>query len=343
MTSSQLEPARMVTPEAVALEFRTANLGSRILAYLIDMVVVVAGILVGLFAVALLGQASDVVVPDWVALTIVLVLLPAWWLGYFIAFETLWRGRTLGKAALGLRVVTKEGAPVRFRHAAIRGLLGLVDFLVLGGFLAVVFILFTRDNQRLGDLVAGTLVLRERSALAAPAPVSFTPPPGLEHYTATLDPSGVGNEEYQAVRTLLLRAPSLSPGPRSALALQLANPLAARLRPPPPAGISPELYLQCVAAAYQQRQRLAAAPAQVVDNREHAVSVPASVPLRGAEPGSGSLHAVRGAEPGSGSLHAVRGAEPGSGSLNAAPEPQERAGEGARPSPVEHGGFAPPG
>lgn len=330
MTSSQLEPARMVTPEAVALEFRTANLGSRILAYLIDMVVVVAGILAGLFAVALLGQASDVVVPDWVALTIVLVLLPAWWLGYFIAFETLWRGRTLGKAALGLRVVTKEGAPVRFRHAAIRGLLGLVDFLVLGGFLAVVFILFTRDNQRLGDLVAGTLVLRERSALAAPAPVSFTPPPGLEHYTATLDPSGVGNEEYQAVRTLLLRAPSLSPGPRSALALQLANPLAARLRPPPPAGISPELYLQCVAAAYQQRQRLAAAPAQVVDNREHAASVPASVPLRGAEPGSGSLHAVR-------------GAEPGSGSLNAAPEPQERAGEGARPSPVEHGGFAPPG
>src|SRR5918993_828671 len=89
---AQVESARMVTPEAVALEFRTANLGSRILAYLIDMVVVVAGILAGLFAVALIGQASDVVVPDWVALTIVLVLLPSWWLGYFIAFETLWRG-----------------------------------------------------------------------------------------------------------------------------------------------------------------------------------------------------------------------------------------------------------
>jgi len=325
VADSQLESARMVTPEAVALEFRTANLGSRILAYLIDMVVVVAGILAGLFAVALLGQASDVVVPDWVALTIVLVLLPAWWLGYFIAFETLWRGRTLGKAALGLRVVTKEGAPVRFRHAAIRGLLGLVDFLVLGGFLAVVFILFTRDNQRLGDLVAGTLVLRERSALAAPAPVSFTPPPGLEHYTATLDPSGVGNEEYQAVRTFLLRAPSLSPGPRSALALQLANPLAARLRPPPPAGVSPELYLQCVAASYQQRQRLATAPGQpgpgpvvgAVDNDSRPPSGSASVPLRGAEPGSGSV--------------------------NAGQDVRERTEEGARPSPVEHDGFAPPG
>jgi uncharacterized RDD family membrane protein YckC len=330
LAMAQVEPARMVTPEAVALEFRTANLGSRILAYLIDMLVVVAGILAGLFAVALLGQASDVVVPDWVALTIVLVLLPSWWLGYFIAFETLWRGRTLGKAALGLRVVTKEGAPVRFRHAAIRGLLGLVDFLVLGGFLAVVFILFTRDNQRLGDLVAGTLVLRERSALAAPAPVSFAPPPGLEHYAATLDPSGVGNEEYQAVRTFLLRAPNLSPGPRSALALQLANPLAARLRPPPPAGISPELYLQCVAAAYQQRRRMATGRDQGVGPGEETGGLWTIAEV----PSSGRLRSPTGG----------LGAGP-PGSRPPAPDPAQAGnepGEGTRPSPVDQGGFAPP-
>jgi len=250
--------ARMVTPEAVALEFQTANVGSRILAYVIDMAVVIAGIFAGLFAVALLGQATDLVVPDWVAITIVLVLLPSWWLGYFIAFETLWRGRTLGKAALGLRVVTTEGAPVRFRHAAIRGLLGLVDFAIASGFFAVMFILLTRDNQRLGDLVAGTLVLRERSGLAAPAPVSFAAPAGLEAYTATLDTSRLTIEEYQAVRTYLLRAASLPPGPRAALALQLADPLVVRLRPPPPAGVSPELFLRCVGAAHQQRQRQAA-------------------------------------------------------------------------------------
>ena len=193
------------------------------------------GVVAGVVAVALLAQGG-VVVPDWVALAVVLVLLPAWYFGYFIAFETLWRGRTLGKAALGLRVVTKEGAPVRFRHAAVRALLGLVDFGVGSGFFAVLFILFTRDNQRLGDLVAGTLVLRERSGLAAPAPVSFAPPPGLEAYAATLDTSRLTTAEYQAVRTFLLRAASLPPGPRSALALQLANPLAARLRPPPPPG-----------------------------------------------------------------------------------------------------------
>jgi uncharacterized RDD family membrane protein YckC len=322
----QVEPARMVTPEAVALEFRTANLGSRIFAYLVDMVVVVAGVLVALFAVTLIGQAGDVVVPDWVALTLVLVLLPAWWLGYFIAFETLWRGRTPGKAALGLRVVTKEGAPVRFRHATIRSLLGLVDFLIAGGFIAVVFILFTKDNQRLGDLVAGTLVLRERSALAAPAPVTFTPPPGLEPYTATLDPGGLTTGEYQAVRTFLLRAASLPPGPRSALALQLANPLAARLRPPPPAGISPEQYLSCVAAASQQRQRQATG---------------------GSGPGGG-LWAAAG-RPAASRLRSPTGGPdvgpPGSRPPTPDPAlaPREGSGEGAPPSPARTDGFAPPG
>jgi uncharacterized RDD family membrane protein YckC len=331
---AQVESARMVTPEAVALEFRTANLGSRILAYLLDMVIVALGILVGLLAVALIGQASDVVVPDWVALTIVLVLLPGWWLGYFIAFETLWRGRTPGKAALGLRVVTKEGAPVRFRHAAIRSLLGLVDFLIMGGFFAVVFILLTRDNQRLGDLVAGTLVLRERSALAAPAAVSFAPPPGLEAYAAALDPSGIGTDEYLAVRTFLTRAPSLAPGPRSALAMQLANPLAAKLRPPPPAGISPETYLRCVAAAYQQRQRMAAPPGD------------------GSPPGgSGGLWTAGGAPP-PGGLRSPTGGPgagpPGSRAPGPAAHPEPRDPEPQNPEPQnpgrpDAGGFAPPG
>jgi uncharacterized RDD family membrane protein YckC len=310
---AQLESARMVTPEAVALQFQTANIGSRILAYLIDMVIVVAGIFLGLFAVALLGQASDVVVPDWVALTLILVLLPGWWLGYFIACETLWRGRTVGKAALGLRVVTKEGGPVRFRHAAIRSLLGLVDFAIAGGFFAVVFILLTPDNQRLGDLVAGTLVLRERSGLAAPAPVSFRAPAGMEAYTATLDISRLTIEEYQAVRTFLLRADSLPPAPRSALALQLANPLAGRLRPPPPAGSTPELFLRCVAAAYQQRQR-AATPGTPA-------APPRPAPVQG--PGQGPAAPV----------------PPAPGRKPPAPEPPA-------PSPApppSGGGFAPPG
>src|SRR6266498_3517772 len=113
---AQGSPTRMVTPEAVALEFQTANVGSRILAFLIDVVVVGAGIAAGVTAAALALSASGAVLPDWLVIAMFLVLIPGWWFGYFTALETLWRGRTLGKAALGLRVVTREGAPVRFRH-----------------------------------------------------------------------------------------------------------------------------------------------------------------------------------------------------------------------------------
>jgi uncharacterized RDD family membrane protein YckC len=245
----------MVTPEAVALDFTTANVGSRSLAFLIDIVIVGVVSLGGLLALGLGPNA----LPTWLVVPILIILLPGWYFGYFVACETLWSGRTVGKAALGLRVVTKEGGPVRFRHATLRTVVGLVDFGIGGGFFAIVFILFTPDNQRLGDLLAGTLVLRERSGLPAPAPVSFGVPPGLEPYTATLDVSGLRIEEYQAVRTFLLRAPSLPPAPRTSLATQLASPLVERLRPPPPPGVPPELFLNCVAAAYQRRQRPAVA------------------------------------------------------------------------------------
>jgi uncharacterized RDD family membrane protein YckC len=248
---AQVEQPRMVTPEAVALEFTTANVGSRILAFLIDMVIVGVVSFGGILVLVL----TDATLPEWLVASILIILVPGWYLGYFAVSETLWRGRTVGKAALGLRVVTKEGGQVRFRHAAIRALLGLVDFAIGSGFFAVVFILLTRDNQRLGDLLAGTIVLRERSGLPAPAPVSFGVPPGLEPYAATLDVSALRIDEYQAVRTFLLRAPSLPPAPRASLAAQLASPLAGRLRPPPPPGLPPEAFLHCVAAVYQRRQR----------------------------------------------------------------------------------------
>lgn len=248
---AQLEQPRMVTPEAVALEFTTANVGSRILAFGIDATIVGVVWFLGILPLVLTGAT----LPEWLVTSILVILIPGWYFGYFTVSETLWRGRTVGKAALGLRVVTKEGGPVRFRHAAIRTLLGLVDFSIGSGFFAVLFILLTRDNQRLGDLLAGTLVLRERTGLPAPAPVSFDVPAGLEPFAATLDVSGLSTERYQAVRAFLLRSRSLAPQARASLALQLASPLALRLRPPPPAGVSPELYLCCVAAAYQRRQR----------------------------------------------------------------------------------------
>ena len=239
-------PAAVVTPEAVPLDLETASIGSRFLALLIDWTI--QGVLFFVLVV-IAGNASF----GWVGTTIVLLLvfLVIW--GYPVAMETLWRGRTIGKFALGLRVVTKEGGQIGFRHAAIRAALGLVDFALSSGAVAVICVLVTADNQRLGDMAAGTLVLRERTGLRQPSPTAFWAPTGLDGYTDSLDLAALGPAEYGVVRAFLIRAPSLPPPVRARLAAQVAETLAGRVQPPPPPGVPAELFLACIAAAYRKR------------------------------------------------------------------------------------------
>lgn len=242
----------IVTPEAVVLEFETAGIGSRVIAGLIDLTVqgaALAAILIGIGTLASTGLDAGGIGAAIIYILVFLVIF-----GYPAAFETLWRGRTLGKAAMGLRVVTVEGAPIRFRHAAIRSIFSLVDWLATQGVVGITALLVTKRNQRVGDLVAGTIVLRERVASnRSSAPVQFVAPIGLEAYTATLATGAIGHEEYGSIRSFLLRAASLPPAVRHDLASQLAHPLVSRLKTTVPPGVSPEVFLICVAAAYQRR------------------------------------------------------------------------------------------
>lgn len=246
-------PSGIVTPEAVLLEFETAGVGSRTLAELLDvalqLVVLLAITIASTFLARVVGGGGGTVAA---ILLIVLAFLVI--LGYPIAMESLWNGRTLGKAALGLRVVTIEGGPVRFRHAAIRGILGLFELWITFGSVAVLSVIFTRQNQRLGDLSAGTLVLRERAASATAATaMSFPAPFGYESYVKSIDTSSLTHDQYRVIRTFLMRVLDLTGNARSALAMKLANHTALELRHSPPPGVAPELFLVCVAAAYQVR------------------------------------------------------------------------------------------
>ena len=244
---SQASP-RLVTPEAVVLQFETAGLGSRTLAVLIDLAA--QGGLFTLAVVAITGL-TGVGMSGGAATVLLVMALTGTLLGYPIAFETLWRGRTPGKAALGLRVVTTDGAPIRFRHAAVRGFLTLVDFYLTSGAAAVMSVLVTRDNQRLGDLAAGTLVLRLRTGARAPTPTTFSVPAGWEPYAATLDPSGLTGADHVAVRSFLLRSASLPPGTRSDLGRRIATTVAGHMGHVLPPGTHPEGFLACVAALHQ--------------------------------------------------------------------------------------------
>ncbi|MGI8575326.1 MAG: RDD family protein [Egibacteraceae bacterium] len=251
MTSVDRTP--IVTPEAVPLDFNEAGVGSRGLAILLDWLVLGAAMIALMTASGLVFSAfesSGAVVASWFAVMNLLLLF-----GYPITCETLTRGKTLGKLVMGLRVVTAEGAPVRFRHAGIRAALGLVDFGLTLGVAAVLSSLLTQRSQRLGDLVAGTIVLRERTAGPRPSAARFTTPPAAEPFAATLDTGALTARDYETVRAFLLRAGELDADARTRLAQRLADLIVAKLGQPPPGRLTALDYLASVAARYQQAQR----------------------------------------------------------------------------------------
>ncbi len=323
-----METPAVVTPEAVPLDLQPAGVGSRFVALLIDWVV---QSLLG-FALLLIGIGLSAADFSGVGIALFFLLAFALIFGYPIAMETLWRGRTLGKAAMGLRVVTVEGAPVRFRHAAIRAALGMVDFFLTSGAAAVISVLATKNNQRLGDLVAGTMVLRERTGLPPPQAAEFSVPAGLESYAASLDVSGMTADDYRAVRAFLLRAPGLDYKVRYQLSVGLADPLSSLVRPMPPAGVHPAWWLICVAAVYQLRTaprpptpRSPSAPA--VPPQSPPVRPALEAPVRAPDAEPTSWRAPAPTEDGQPSV-----AEPGRPPV--APEPVP---------PADGGGFAPLG
>lgn len=241
----------VVTPEGVVLGFDTASAPSRAFALALDLLVAAGVVLaVGIVSSILASRVG----PSWLpipaivtAATVMLLVVPA-------VCEARWRGRTLGKAAVGLRVVTVEGAPVAFRHTALRAALGLLDvWLVPVGGVGLITIWVSRRDQRLGDLAAGTLVLRTRTAARPFAAVAFPPPPGLEWFAAGLDVGQVTVEQYLVIRSFLLRAGELRPAGRAHVGTLLTRDVVAAIGRPVPPGVHPEAYLACVAHAYQRR------------------------------------------------------------------------------------------
>lgn len=238
----------IVTPEAVVLDVERAGVASRTLAALIDLLalgLVWLVVLLAMVAVAdQLGGVGSAIV--YVLASVLLVV--AW----FAGFESLMDGRTPGKAALGLRVVSADGTPVRFQQTLLRAAMGFVDFLLIPfGVVAIVAVLLSRRDQRLGDMAAGTFVVRERSVGHGAAPAWFAPPWGLEAYAQSLDVRALDADVYGLIRSYLLRVPELTQAARDHLAARLAGPVAARMGHRVPRSVHPQAFLACVAAVWQ--------------------------------------------------------------------------------------------
>ena len=210
----------IVTPEAVLLEVETAGVASRVLAGLLDLLVQAGIVLLAFVIIAFALRGADQSTQQ----TFVLVVIAAVLMGYPLVSEVVMRGRTIGKRAIGLRAVTLEGAPIRFRHAALRMMGGLVDRLLPpGGITGMLFVLGTRRHQRVGDLLAGTVVIRAPERTALPVAVWFPIPYGLDDFAATIDPTAMTDDQYTVIRAYLLRTRQLTNAARAALADDLAR------------------------------------------------------------------------------------------------------------------------
>ncbi|MFF3466954.1 RDD family protein [Streptomyces sp. NPDC002619] len=238
--------SELVTGEAVALELRPARLPSRALAVLLDLIVAVIAYVV--VTIALVAATASLDVAAQTALSIaafVLVLV-----GAPIAVETLSHGRSLGKLAFGLRVVRDDGGPIRFRHALVRGAIGVVEILLTFGVVACIASFVSARGRRVGDVFAGTLVVRERIPVGQARFVP-PPPPWLEGRFSELDLSAVPDGLWLAVRQYLTRMQQLDPQVSWSMAQRLAADLSARTGAPVPQETPPAAFL---AAVVQERQ-----------------------------------------------------------------------------------------
>jgi uncharacterized RDD family membrane protein YckC len=239
----------VVTPEGVVLTFRAAGVGSRLLAKFIDLIIQLAAIFGAVFLAAImaaaLGGAASVI-------TIVLSLFVILW-GYPIVLETLWDGKTVGKRVFRIKALTTEGGPIGLRHATIRALIGTIDFFfpTPGGLVALAFALGSKRSQRLGDLAAGTIVVRTPKGVQYP--VFFAPARGAESYHTLVDPSRLRADHYSLVRECLLRANDLSAESWREISEMLASGIAEATGNPRPPGIYPEQYLVSILFADQER------------------------------------------------------------------------------------------
>ncbi|MFD0393653.1 RDD family protein [Streptomyces nogalater] len=241
--------SELVTGEAVALELRPAKLPSRALAVLLDLVVAMVAYLV--VVMVLVASTASLDEAAQVAVSIASFLLVL--VGGPIAVETLSHGRSLGKLAFGLRVVRDDGGPIRFRHALVRGAIGVVEILMTLGVVACIASLVSARGRRLGDVFAGTLVVRERIP-AGRAGFAPPPPPWLVGRFAGLDLSAVPDGLWLAVRQYLTRMRQLDPQVSAGMAQRLAADLAGRTGASVPPDLPPAAFLAAVVHERQSRR-----------------------------------------------------------------------------------------
>lgn len=247
------------TPESVELEFTLAGIGNRAWALLIDYHIL--GLLTAVFLViwSLLSISLVEIWRNWFKnfdiglwlFAIALLVMFLLYTGYFVLFETLWQGQTPGKRFAKIRVIKDDGRLIGISQATLRSLLRpFDDTLFLGAFL----IMFSQREKRLGDWVAGTMVIQVESPVTAAILICDLAKglaPQLLHTQA--DFSQLLPDDFAVIREYLQRRKAMSSKARTHLSLQLAQQVKTIIALDKlPTTITPDAFLEAVYLAYQQ-------------------------------------------------------------------------------------------
>lgn len=260
------------TPELVSIEMPIAGIGSRFIAIMVDYLIWTAvltiGALIGvviLASVHLFGDLSE----NWIIGIVLIVIFLVHW-GYFTLFEAFGNGRTPGKSVAKIRVIHRSGRAISFVEALARNLVRVVDYLPSMYGIGLVTMFFSRQNQRLGDMVAGTLVVRDREvdvphwgesgsltftgpALASVAPLS------APHMSVVLPVSGLAKlstADLEVLESFFARRLDMDLATRATLAERMAQALRMKSNMEIPAGISVETFLEAVAHQLREVARM---------------------------------------------------------------------------------------
>ena len=265
------------TPELVAIEMPLAGIGSRFIALLVDTALWFAGMLVLVIVFSLLIPAIDAfnrISAQWVTgIAIFLAFLFQW--GYFTLFEAFWNGQTPGKKVAKIRVIQRSGRPIGIIESMARNFVRFIDQIPSFYAVGIVAVFVTRQNQRLGDMAAGTLVVREKAQEPAlwgesgarewsprtitAASLASQALPAEPHMRVSLPPEQVARlsaSDLEVLESFLSRRLDMPLDTRAALAERISAALRAKSGLEIPAGISTETFLEASARQLRDQARM---------------------------------------------------------------------------------------
>ena len=218
----------------------------------IDYALYAGGLVLSLISFGVWGTLTSTVVSSAASTAMASVIIFLWVVAIPLAVETLSRGLSAGRLVTGTRVVRDDGGPVRLRQCLVRTLVALVEVWMTSGGLAMCSVIVTRRGKRLGDLLAGTYLIHERTDAKDAPPLIM--PPELAGWAAEADLRALPGNLALVCRTFLQRASTTQPAARARLGAQLAAQVEPFVSPPPPWGTHPERFLAAVLVERRDRE-----------------------------------------------------------------------------------------